>query len=135
MNAQQTAVLNDILGSTIGTSASVTAVGYEGLADTFVTVNQLVAASGGLLTTSNVLTTSLTASEWLGHLVDAVTTQVAQLNCGASPTPAPCNAGTALTGARSAGRGRQTSSSANWSPSTGRPVATATFRRRRSRPT
>jgi uncharacterized membrane protein len=95
MNTQQTAVLNDIL-STIGTSASVTAVGYQGLADTFVTVNQLVTASGGLLTTSNVLTTSLTASQWLAIWSDAVANQVALLNCGASPTPAPCNASAAL---------------------------------------
>ncbi len=95
MNAQQTAVLNDIM-STIGTTASVTAVGYEGLADTFVTVNQLVTASGGLLTTSNVLTTSLTASQWLAIWSDAVANQVAQLNCGATPTPAPCNASTAM---------------------------------------
>ena len=43
------------------------AVGYQGLANTYVTVNQLIAASAGVasLTPSNVLTTSLTASDWL----------------------------------------------------------------------
>ena len=104
MNTQQTAVLNDIM-STIGTSASVTAVGYQGLADTFVTVNQLVTASGGLLTTSNVLTTSLTASQWLAIWSDAVANQVAQLNCGATPTPAPCNASTAMSALDFSGSG------------------------------
>ena len=86
VNSQQTAVLNDIL-STLGTSANVTAVGYEGLANTYVTVNQLITASGGLLTTSNVMTTSLTASQWLAIWNDAVANQVAQLNCGAVADP------------------------------------------------
>jgi uncharacterized membrane protein len=95
---QQLPVLNALLG-TLGSagSASLTAVGYQGLANTNVTINQLVTASGGLLTTSNVLTASLSAQEWLGIWSDAVSNQVAQLNCGASPVPSPCNAGTGLT--------------------------------------
>jgi uncharacterized membrane protein len=92
---QQLPVLNALLG-TLG-SASLTAVGYQGLADTNVTINQLVTASGGFLTTSDVMTTSLTSQEWQSILTDAVTNQVAKLNCGASPVPSPCNAGTALT--------------------------------------
>ena len=92
---QQLPVLNALLG-TLG-SASLTAVGYQGLANTNVTINQLVTASGGLLTTSNVLTASLSAQEWLTIWTDAVSNQVAQLNCGASPVPSPCNAGTGLT--------------------------------------
>ena len=92
---QQLPVLNALLG-TLG-SASLTAAGYQGLADTNVTINQLVTASGGLLTTSNVLTASLSAQEWLTIWTDAVSNQVAQLNCGASPVPSPCNAGTGLT--------------------------------------
>jgi len=94
-NTQQSAVLNAIL-SPLGTSANVTAVGYQGLANTYVTVNQLVTASGGLLTTSNVMTTSLTGAQWLAIWSDAVANQVGQLNCGSSPTPDPCNASTAL---------------------------------------
>ena len=90
-NSQQSAVLNAILG-TLGTSANLTAVGYQGLANTYVTVNQLITASGGLLTTSNVMTTSLTGAQWLAIWSDAVANQVAQLNCGSSPTPDPCNA-------------------------------------------
>ncbi len=62
-NSQQTAVLNDVLGG-LGTQVNLTAVGYEGLASTYVTIAQLIAASGGLLTTSNVMTASLPGTEW-----------------------------------------------------------------------
>lgn len=92
---QQLPVLNALLG-TLG-SASLTVAGYQGLADTNVTINQLVTASGGLLTTSNVMTASLSAQEWLTIWTDAIANQVAQVNCGASPVPSPCNAGTGLT--------------------------------------
>ena len=95
-NTQQSAVLNTIL-SQLGTSANVTAVGYQGLANTYVTVNQLITASGGLLTPSNVMTVSLTGAQWLAIWSDAVANQVGLLNCGSSPTPPPCNASTALT--------------------------------------
>ena len=92
---QQLPVLNKLLG-TLG-SASLTAVGYQGLANTDVTINQLVTASGGLLTTSNVMTASLSSQQWLTIWSDAVANQVAPLNCGASPVPSPCNAATGLT--------------------------------------
>ena len=59
---QQTGVLNDIL-SVLGPNASVTAVGYQGLANTYVSVSQLIAASGGVLTTSNVLTAQPAAGD------------------------------------------------------------------------
>ncbi len=91
----QSSVLNALLSS-LDTSANVTAVGFDGLANTSVTLSQLITASGGLLTASNVMTTSLTASQWLSIWTDAVANQVAQLNCGSSPTPYPCNAGIAL---------------------------------------
>ena len=94
-NSQQSAVLNAILGP-LGTPVNLTAVGYSGLANTYVTVNQLVTASGGLLTTSNVMTASLTGAQWLAVWSDAVANEVGQLNCGSSPTPNPCNASTAL---------------------------------------
>jgi uncharacterized membrane protein len=92
---QQLPVLNALLG-TLG-SASLTAVGYQGLVNTSVTINQLVTASGGLLTTSSVMTTSLSSQQWLTIWSDAIANQVAQINCGASPVPSPCNAGTGLT--------------------------------------
>jgi uncharacterized membrane protein len=71
INSQQSAVLNALMG-TVGGSASVTLVGYQGLANTNVTVNQLITASGGLLTTSNVMTTSLSGSVWQSIWNDAV---------------------------------------------------------------
>jgi uncharacterized membrane protein len=95
INAQQTTVLNAVL-SPLGATADVTAVGYQGLANTFVSIRQLVTASGGLLTTSNVMTASLTGAQWLAIWNDAVANQVAQLNCGASPEPLPCEASTGL---------------------------------------
>jgi uncharacterized membrane protein len=97
INSQQSAVLNALMG-TVGGSASVTLVGYEGLANTDVTVNQLITASGGLLTTSNVMTTSLSGAVWQSIWNDAVTNQVSQLNCSSTPTPAPCSASSALSG-------------------------------------
>ncbi len=95
VTSQQSAVLNAVLG-TLGTSVSISAVGYIGLANTSVTVGQLITASGGALTTSNVLTTSLTGAQWLAIWSDAVANQVAQLNCGATPTPEQCGASAAL---------------------------------------
>ena len=94
-DSQQSTVLNGILGK-LGTSVNITAVGYAGLANTYVTVKQLITASGGLLTPSNVLTASLTGSQWLAIWSNAVANQVALVNCGSSPTPEPCNASTAL---------------------------------------
>jgi uncharacterized membrane protein len=97
INTQQSAFLNALLGTLCGT-ANVTVVGYEGLANTNVTINQLIAASGGLLTTSNVMTTSESGSTWQSIWNAAVANQVAQLNCSATPTPLPCSASTALSG-------------------------------------
>ncbi len=62
------------------------------------TLNQLITASGGLLTTSNVLTTPLYAAQWQSIWNAAVANQVAQLNCSSTPTPAPCAAASALSG-------------------------------------
>ena len=88
VNSQQSAVLNTLLG-TLGGTATVSLLGYQGLANTSVTVNQLITASGGLLTPSNVMTTSLPGSQWQAIWSDAVANQVAQVNCSSSPTPPP----------------------------------------------
>jgi uncharacterized membrane protein len=98
MNSQQSAVLTALLGNSIGSAANVTLVGYEGLANTNVTINQLIAASGSLLTTSNVMTTYETGATWQSIWNAAVANQVAQLNCSATPTPSPCSASGALSG-------------------------------------
>jgi uncharacterized membrane protein len=95
MNSQQSGVLNAIL-STLGTSVSLTAVGYAGLANSFVSVQQLISASGGVLTPNNVLSTSLSASQWLAFLTTALQTQQTSLSCGATPTPSACAGYTAL---------------------------------------
>jgi uncharacterized membrane protein len=62
----QVAALNTVLSllGTSGPSVNLTAVGYEGLAQTDVTVQQLISASAGLLTPANVLTATLNAKQW-----------------------------------------------------------------------
>ncbi len=95
INTQQSAVLNDIL-SQLGTSASVTAVGYQGLANTDVSLNQLITASGAVLTPSDVMTTSLTAAQWLAIFTDAVNNQTSAGNCSTGNTTEQSNAETAL---------------------------------------
>jgi uncharacterized membrane protein len=97
INTQQSGVLRALLGI-LGSSANVTVVGFQGMANTNVTLNQLIAASGGVLTTSNVLTASETAATWQSIWNTAVANQVAQLNCSTTPTPLPCSASTALSG-------------------------------------
>lgn len=93
---QQTGVLNDIV-SVLSPNASVTAVGYQGLANTYVSASQLIAASGGVLTTNNVLTASLQPETWYSLIDAAVGNQEGALNCGATPTPSACSAYSALT--------------------------------------
>jgi uncharacterized membrane protein len=95
-SSSQSGVLNALLG-TLGGSVSLTAVGYEGMANTYVTVQQLITASGGVLTPANVLTTSLTANEWVSFLNTAVETQTLLLSCSSSPVPYPCTANASLT--------------------------------------
>ncbi|HEY1830648.1 MAG TPA: hypothetical protein VGG38_10415 [Acidimicrobiales bacterium] len=95
-SSSQSGVLNVLLGS-LGTSVNLTAVGYAGLANTNVTVQQLISASGGVLTPTNVLTTSLTAAQWVSFLNTAVETETALLSCGSSPIPYPCTASSNLT--------------------------------------
>jgi uncharacterized membrane protein len=94
-STSQANVLNVLLGQ-LGTSASLSAVSYAGLANTDVSLQQLIAASGSVLTPNNVLTTSLSASQWAFFLKNAVSSQAALLSCGGSTPPAPCTALNAL---------------------------------------
>ncbi len=94
-NSQQSGVLNAILSAPPGNSASLTLVSYEGLADSYVTVQQLITASDGVLTPSNILTQSLPASSWLSFLTTAIGTQQSALNCSTTPAPV-CTAYPAL---------------------------------------
>jgi uncharacterized membrane protein len=99
LDTQQSGVLNSILSGWTGAGApslDITAVGYEGLATTNVTLNQLITASGGLLSPTTVMSAALTPGEWASILKDAVENQTASLNCGQSPTPEQCNSQTAL---------------------------------------
>ena len=95
LNSQQSGVLNAIL-SKLGTSVNLSAASYAGLANSYVTVQQLMTASAGALTPSNILTASLPASSWLSILTTATGTQQMATNCSATPTPSVCVANTAL---------------------------------------
>lgn len=98
VNAQQTTVLNDILGP-LGTSANLTAVGYQGLANTSVSLDQLItaaAASGTPLNASDVMTTSLTAAQWLGIFAGAVNNQASAGPCSTGTTSQHDHASDAL---------------------------------------
>ncbi len=95
VNAQQTTVLNDILRP-LGTSANLTALGYQGLANTSVSLDQLITASGTLLNPSDVMTTSLTAAQWLGIFTNAVNNQTPSGPCSTGKTSQRDNASDAL---------------------------------------
>jgi uncharacterized membrane protein len=98
LNSQQGPVLNAIM-SQISGSANLTLAGYEGLADTYVTVKQLIAAgaaAGVVLSPTNVMTTSLTSAQWLSIFKAAAYNQELSLNCASSPEPSPCVAYTNL---------------------------------------
>ena len=66
------------------------------MANTYVSVQQLINASGGVLTPSNVMNLSVSGANWDTYLYDAVSSQAALLNCNATPTPSPCAASTVL---------------------------------------
>ena len=91
----QKSVLGVLLGK-LGASANLTAVGYSGLANTFVSVQQLINASGGILTPTNVMSATLSAAQWDSFLNGAVSSQAALLTCGNTPTPYPCAATSVL---------------------------------------
>ena len=71
LNSNQSAVLNPLL-STLGSSVNLTAVGYQGLVYANVTLAQLITASGGLLSATNIMTAQLTAGQWLSIYESAV---------------------------------------------------------------
>ena len=58
-----------------GSSVNLTAVGYQGLANTYVTLNQLISASGTVLSPSTVMTASLNGEGLATLLSDAVQNQ------------------------------------------------------------
>lgn len=73
LNTQQSAVLNKILGP-MDSNISLTAVGFEGLATTNVTLAQLISANSSVLTPSNIMTTQLTAAQWGTVYLNAIAT-------------------------------------------------------------
>jgi uncharacterized membrane protein len=71
LNSTQSPVLNALL-SPLGSAVNLTAVGYQGLATANVTLAQLITASGGLLSSTNIMSAQLTAGQWLSIYESAV---------------------------------------------------------------
>jgi uncharacterized membrane protein len=68
---QQCNVLGALL-TPLGSSVNLTGVGYEGLATANVTLAQMITASGGLLSATNIMNANLTADQWLNIYTNAV---------------------------------------------------------------
>ncbi|MGP0032076.1 MAG: pilus assembly protein TadG-related protein [Acidimicrobiales bacterium] len=62
-DSQDSDILNPLL-SALGASVDISAIGYQGMANTDMTIQQIINASGGVLTPTNVLNTSLSARQW-----------------------------------------------------------------------
>jgi uncharacterized membrane protein len=86
----QIAGQNTLLGS-IG-SANITLVGYEGLETSNVTLNQLISADSTVLSPTNILSVSMTPSQWLSILKTALGNQIINVNCNTSSAPGACEA-------------------------------------------
>jgi uncharacterized membrane protein len=97
-SSTQSAILNDMLDTLGPGGISLTAVGYDGLATSYVSVQQLINASGGVLTPTNVLTTSLSGAQWNQYLTSALGTQIASVSCTGSTPPPACAGHAALMG-------------------------------------
>jgi uncharacterized membrane protein len=98
LSSQQGPVLNAIM-SQLSTSANLSLASYQGMADTYVTINQLIAASaasGVVLSPTTVMTTSLTGAQWMSIFKSAALNQEQLLNCASTPEPSPCVAYPAL---------------------------------------
>jgi uncharacterized membrane protein len=98
VNTKQSALLNALLTELGGTGSSVnlTALGYEGLASTSVSLGQLIAASGGVLSPSNILTGSVSAAQLVSFLTTAVNDQTSAGTCSSGQTTQQQNAENAL---------------------------------------
>jgi uncharacterized membrane protein len=94
VNTTQSSILNLILGA-LGGSANISLADYNGMANTYVSLNQLITASAGVLTDSNVMTTALPASTWQTIWYDAVSNVAGSCS---SQTPA-CESVTGLSSA------------------------------------
>ena len=98
-NSQQTAVINDIFDQLGDLPVNLRAVGYQGLANTYVTLNQLISASGTVLSPSNVMTGSLTREDLVTLFSDAVQNQQQSGMCSSGTSSRnQCRAGAVCTG-------------------------------------
>jgi uncharacterized membrane protein len=90
VDTQQSATLNAILGS-VG-SANLTLVGYQGVATSYVTLNQLISADSTVLSPTNILSYSMTPQGWSSVLETALGKQINGVNCNGANPPGACEA-------------------------------------------
>lgn len=72
LNTQDSTLLNGLLGGMLGTSINLSLVSYQGLANTNITLADLIKAEGSVLTVDELLTTQFSAGELLTLISKAV---------------------------------------------------------------
>lgn len=72
LNTQDSALLNSLLSQLLGSNINLSLVSYRGIADTDVTLAQLIAARGNVGSVDELLALDLTTPEFLGLLSDAI---------------------------------------------------------------
>lgn len=72
VDSSQSQLLNSLLGQTLGSGISLTALGYNGLGAANVTVADLLTANAGVGTLNSLLTTSFSPSTLLGYYANAL---------------------------------------------------------------
>lgn len=75
VNTQQATLLNNVLGGMLGATLNLSAVSYQGLIDSSVTLGDLIAASGSIGTVDELLSTNMSVREFLQLAATALQNQ------------------------------------------------------------
>ncbi|HYE73207.1 MAG TPA: TadG family pilus assembly protein, partial [Blastocatellia bacterium] len=74
LNTQDSALLNSLLSRVLGSNVNLSLVSYKGIADTNITLAQLITAQSSVANIDELLDLNLTTGELLGLVSDAMTT-------------------------------------------------------------
>jgi tight adherence protein G len=94
-NSGQSSALNSLF-TQLGTTVNITAAGYDGLADSNITIQQLLTASNSVLSPTNtlnasdVLSTRVTDAQWVSIINKALTTASGSLPPSCTGSNDPC---------------------------------------------
>ena len=72
LNTQDSALLNSLLTQLLGSNVNLSLVSYKGIADTNITLAQLIAAKGNVANVDELLALNLTTPQFLGLLSSAI---------------------------------------------------------------